>query len=598
MNYEELYLTGFIHEMADVSSGPHSRKFCFVLGAGASRTSGIKSGQELVNIWDKELKERNLDEYQRWKQEFGITDENRYGFYSKYYEKRFAREPSDGYNYLEKLMEHARPSTGYVMLSYLLTQTSHNVVITTNFDHMVEDAVNYYAQNIPLVVGHEALAHYISQQAARPTVIKIHRDLLFDPKNSTKEVGELHKNWENALDYVFSRYHPIFIGYAGNDESLMGFLTANGQKFQDKTWKYPYWMLYGTDPLEGQILEFLEKAGGYFVRHNGFDETLYLMGDALGYKVPTKERFLANAEERYQMLTDSIDAFTAKEKQSREESEPLRTPDTPEPDVEETSISMEETPISEAIRRVTGQSEQQKLYSESISLYDVNKFTEAAEIQNKLVQENPENARYHYSYGRTLHKMSCFDAAAAEMQRAIEREPGQALYHWNLGYILRDIEDRLEEALSAMQEAIDIDPEDGFYHSQASIVLLQMGRNEEALKEVQTAIALEPDHAFYYDNLGDVYGELGPEQALLEARQKAIELQPDEAWYYFKYGKCLFDLGRYAQAHDQVQKAVELEPGDKFYHRYFGKVLEAMGRHEEAASERRKANVPQAASRG
>ena len=53
MNYEELYLTGFIHEMADVSSGPHSRKFCFVLGAGASRTSGIKSGQELVNIWDK-----------------------------------------------------------------------------------------------------------------------------------------------------------------------------------------------------------------------------------------------------------------------------------------------------------------------------------------------------------------------------------------------------------------------------------------------------------------------------------------------------------------------------------------------------------------
>ena len=70
------------------------------------------------------------------------------------------------------------------------------------------------------------------------------------------------------------------------------------------------------------------------------------------------------------------------------------------------------------------------------------------------------------------------------------------------------------------------------------------------------------------------------------------------SWYYFKYGKCLFDLGRYAQAHDQVQKAVELEPGDKFYHRYFGKVLEAMGRHEEAASERRKADVPQAASRG
>lgn len=53
MNYQELSIDGFINEIKDVSSGPHARKFCFVLGAGASRTSGIKSGQELVNIWDK-----------------------------------------------------------------------------------------------------------------------------------------------------------------------------------------------------------------------------------------------------------------------------------------------------------------------------------------------------------------------------------------------------------------------------------------------------------------------------------------------------------------------------------------------------------------
>ena len=63
MSYEELSLTGFINEMKDVSVGPHARKFCFVLGAGASITSGIKSGQELVNIWDKELLERNRDSH-------------------------------------------------------------------------------------------------------------------------------------------------------------------------------------------------------------------------------------------------------------------------------------------------------------------------------------------------------------------------------------------------------------------------------------------------------------------------------------------------------------------------------------------------------
>lgn len=63
MDYEELSIGGFISEMKEVSSGPHPRKFCFVLGAGASKSSGIKSGQELVNIWDKELLERNREQH-------------------------------------------------------------------------------------------------------------------------------------------------------------------------------------------------------------------------------------------------------------------------------------------------------------------------------------------------------------------------------------------------------------------------------------------------------------------------------------------------------------------------------------------------------
>ena len=82
MMYEELALKGFVDEMKEVSSGPHPRRFCFILGAGASRASGIKSGQELVRIWDKELSERNHKEHQRWKEKLGISEENQDSFYS------------------------------------------------------------------------------------------------------------------------------------------------------------------------------------------------------------------------------------------------------------------------------------------------------------------------------------------------------------------------------------------------------------------------------------------------------------------------------------------------------------------------------------
>ena len=52
MNYENLTLAGFKNEIKDASTGHHPRKFCFVLGSGASKTSGIPSGQDLVRRWD------------------------------------------------------------------------------------------------------------------------------------------------------------------------------------------------------------------------------------------------------------------------------------------------------------------------------------------------------------------------------------------------------------------------------------------------------------------------------------------------------------------------------------------------------------------
>ena len=56
MAYEPLSLEGFLQEIKEVTHSSHPRKFCFVLGAGASRSSGIPSGQELVRIWDRELR--------------------------------------------------------------------------------------------------------------------------------------------------------------------------------------------------------------------------------------------------------------------------------------------------------------------------------------------------------------------------------------------------------------------------------------------------------------------------------------------------------------------------------------------------------------
>lgn len=93
MENQMLTLDGFVEEVKEASTGRSQRKFCFILGAGASITSGIKTGQQLVEIWDSQLRMRNANMYDQWKAKHEVTDENKYSHYSNYYENAIGDAP-------------------------------------------------------------------------------------------------------------------------------------------------------------------------------------------------------------------------------------------------------------------------------------------------------------------------------------------------------------------------------------------------------------------------------------------------------------------------------------------------------------------------
>ncbi len=619
--YEELSLNGFIKEIREVTSGPHPRKFCFVLGAGASITSGIKSAQELVNLWEKELLERNREKHLRWKQELNINDTNKYSFYNQYYEERFKRRPIDGYNYLEKLMERAKPSIGHVMLSYLLTQTQNNVVITTNFDHMIEEAITYYTRTLPLVIEHETLAHYVSAQPNKPMVIKIHRELLFHP-NKAEPFGTLHENWKEALNKVFSEYHPIFIGYAGNDKSLINFLLENVDKFLNNEWKFPYWMFYDTEEVSDTILKFLDDTNGYLIKHTGFDEVLYLLAAELECKLPSKTMFVSDAEKRFQMLTNTVDDFTEKTATAK------------------AVMWNDYQEIEKAIQKVTSQTKLQSLYRKAIMLSHAARYLEASEIMSKLVKLDPENARYHDNFRAALYQMELYEEAIKEGQRAVELDPNNAKYHNNLGNMLQEMkyfdEATKEKQIAAELESgaratatkqptvpvrptmpeppvvpvMPIQPEPPVVpvmpippvaptHDISEFVPSEMKEEvkqeqqelseEDELKEAQKAVEAEPNNASYHDNLGMILYRMERFDEALSEKQKAAELEPDNASYHDNLGLMLFKVKRYDEAIKEKQKAVELDPDNAKYHDNLGVMLFKLKRYDEAVKEKQKA---------
>ena len=615
MACEELSLNGFIQEMKDVTTGSHPRRFCFVLGAGASRSSGIKSGQELVRVWDKELRERNEIEYWRWRKELDITDENMSNFYSYYYEKRFNRCPEDGLSFIEGIMENAKPSAGYVMLAYILARTPHNVVITTNFDHLTEDAVTYYAQKIPLVVGHEALSRYIMGIQNRPTIIKIHRDLLFDPKSRTEDIEVLHKNWQDALDRIFENYHPVFIGYAGNDKSLMDYLWDYRENFATNKWKFPYWMLYKTDILEGKTKEILDYCSGYFVKHNGFDDVMIQLSSKFDHSIPKREEFLLEAEQRYVKIEEAIADFSDRtNRASIVKSVSVNSEDINDSE----TITIEQgnnKDTNDALASITSGSASQNKYHESSILIREEKYSDAIKLLTELIAEDSDNPRYHYKLGEAYYGLGELEKALQEEQEAIRINPDMSVAYITLGQVYEQ-QGNMESAQLMFSKAAELDPENGlaWYYlgetqetleqyedalvsfqaaaeadSEWSVprfalgeVLVKMGNDEESLAEYQAAITIDPSWALPYYSMGEVHERMKEYDEALADFRNVVILDQDWPLGHFAVARVLTELENYEEAMGAILTAIEKEPDRHYFHLWAALIYDKMGNKEAA----------------
>lgn len=137
----KLTIDGLCEEVVQRYTRRPTHRYCFLLGAGASVASGIPSGETLAKQWLIETHRRECFTGQPladWaKAQFGADfDHDHPGDrYSEIYVRRFGHDRNDGYAHLETLMEGKEPSIGYSYLGYLLSETRHNVAITTNFDN-------------------------------------------------------------------------------------------------------------------------------------------------------------------------------------------------------------------------------------------------------------------------------------------------------------------------------------------------------------------------------------------------------------------------------------------------------------------------------
>lgn len=128
-----------------------SERFCFILGSGASVSSGIPMGGELERKWMAEMEEypglaevhetakklkeekhleygfREIEEAWQKAKSMGMPLPSEY--YFDIYKLRFFPNHRNGYHYLEKIMADAKPSFGYHPLALMLTDNGRNNLV-------------------------------------------------------------------------------------------------------------------------------------------------------------------------------------------------------------------------------------------------------------------------------------------------------------------------------------------------------------------------------------------------------------------------------------------------------------------------------------
>lgn len=282
------------------------------LGAGASRSAGIKTAGDM--IWD--FKQR-LYRSQKKLPPSAITDigepaiqrklqahfDGLGGFpsagseteYSAYFEATY-RAPRDRRAYLDELIARGKPSFGHHALALLMAEDLCRIIWTTNFDRTVEDAA---AERLGgtgrLVVADlkepEKIRRAVDENRW-PVYCKLHGDYHSDwLKNTDAELREQDVEMRRSLVDACRRWGLAVIGYSGRDASTMEALTEaldEGRGFPGGL----FWFKRGQDVPYPAVTALIARANAlgidaHLVEAESFDE---LLSDLLRFLPQTADK--------------------------------------------------------------------------------------------------------------------------------------------------------------------------------------------------------------------------------------------------------------------------------------------------------------------
>jgi hypothetical protein len=203
--------------------------YAFLLGAGMSVDAGIPMGGGIVTLLRErliaelahDLSEEGSDQLFRGLGWFQDPDAE----YSEALLRAFASD-AERQRFFGELIDGKLPTLGHYYLASIIANGQSSLVLTTNFDDLLEKALHGLRFDQFNVVTHGSGTEYVSATSGIPTIVKLHGHYTYPQlANVGAELQSLSGGLRGYFESLLGDFGLIVCGYAGRDRSVMQPIT-------------------------------------------------------------------------------------------------------------------------------------------------------------------------------------------------------------------------------------------------------------------------------------------------------------------------------------------------------------------------------------